>query len=67
MTTGRHCIVSSSVTGIPPFRLDTVNERLWRRSDRQKYEPILSPSKAFAILCQLVEHAGRLQSLDLRT
>jgi DNA-binding winged helix-turn-helix (wHTH) protein/tetratricopeptide (TPR) repeat protein len=43
-----------------PFRLDTVNECLWRRGNAQDDERILLTPKAFAVLGYLVEHAGRL-------
>ena len=39
----------------PPFRLDPVNECLWREDTRIALAP-----KAFAVLAYLVEHAGRL-------
>ena len=39
----------------PPFRLDPVNEQLWRESQRVPLRP-----KAFAVLRFLVEHAGQL-------
>src|SRR6202030_4066296 len=48
----------------PPFRLDTVNQCLWRRSDRGEEERILLPPKAFAVLHYLAEHAGRLVTED---
>lgn len=41
----------------PPFRLDALNERLWRESERVRLRP-----KAFAVLRYLVEHAGELVS-----
>jgi len=44
----------------PPFRLDTVNECLWRRWDDRDDERIRLTPKAFAVLLYLVEHAGRL-------
>ena len=50
-------------TGIlefPPFRLDTVNECLWRHRDNGDDERIRLTPKAFAVLRYLVEHAGRL-------
>src|SRR5271166_2285904 len=43
-----------------PFRLDTVNECLWRRRDERDDERILLTPKAFAVLLYLVERAGRL-------
>jgi DNA-binding winged helix-turn-helix (wHTH) protein len=51
----------------PPFRLDTVNQCLWRRAGADAAaadERILLTPKAFAVLCYLVEHAGRLVTLD---
>jgi DNA-binding winged helix-turn-helix (wHTH) protein/tetratricopeptide (TPR) repeat protein len=42
-----------------PFRLDTVNQCLWRRGDADDQRILLTP-KAFAVLRYLVEHAGRL-------
>src|SRR5271157_355187 len=48
----------------PPFRLDTVNQCLWRRVDAGGDERILLTPKAFAVLRYLVEHAGRLVTQD---
>ena len=42
------------------FRLDTVNQCLWRRGDSGDEERLLLPPKAYAVLRYLVEHAGRL-------
>ena len=39
----------------PPFRLDPVNQCLWRADDRIHLAP-----KAFAVLQYLADHAGRL-------
>ena len=39
----------------PPFRLDLINERLWRSAQ----EVVLRP-KTFAMLRHLVHHAGRV-------
>jgi DNA-binding winged helix-turn-helix (wHTH) protein len=47
-----------------PFRLDTMNQCLWRRADGEDDERILLTPKAFAVLRHLVEHAGRLVSQD---
>ncbi len=51
-----------------PFRLDTINQCLWRRnggrSDSSNEERILLKPKAFAILRYLVDHAGRLVTQD---
>jgi len=44
----------------PPFRLDPVNQCMWRRRDAGDDERILLTPKAFAVLRYLVEHAGRL-------
>jgi DNA-binding winged helix-turn-helix (wHTH) protein len=43
-----------------PFRLDIVNQCLWRRTDEGEDERILLTPKAFAVLNHLVEHAGQL-------
>jgi DNA-binding winged helix-turn-helix (wHTH) protein/tetratricopeptide (TPR) repeat protein len=48
----------------PPFRLDPVNQCLWRRGDAQDDKRILLTPKAFAVLRYLVERAGRLVSQD---
>src|SRR6202789_2253568 len=48
----------------PPFRLDTVNQCLWRRGDTGQEERILMTPKAYAVLVYLVEHAGRLVTSD---
>src|SRR5262245_60808553 len=43
----------------PPFRLDPVNEQVWREGQLVPLRP-----KLFAILRYLVEHAGRLVPRD---
>src|SRR6266849_8534583 len=43
----------------PPFRLDTVNQCLWRGEGPAEERILLAP-KAFAVLRYLVEHPGRL-------
>src|SRR5713101_2923066 len=43
----------------PPFRLDTVNQCLWRGEGVAEERILLAP-KAFAVLRYLVEHPGRL-------
>jgi predicted ATPase/DNA-binding winged helix-turn-helix (wHTH) protein len=48
----------------PPFRLDTVNQCLWRRGDTGQEERILLTPKAYAVLVYMVEHAGRLVTSD---
>jgi DNA-binding winged helix-turn-helix (wHTH) protein/tetratricopeptide (TPR) repeat protein len=44
----------------PPFRLDTVNQCLWRHRDNGDDERISLTPKAFGVLRYLVEHSGRL-------
>src|SRR6202050_1038078 len=48
----------------PPFRLDTTNQCLWRRRDGGDEDRILLRPTAFAILSYLVDHGGRLVTLD---
>src|SRR5262249_12016161 len=43
----------------PPFRLDTVNQCLWRDERRIELTP-----KPFAVLQYLIAHAGRLVTQD---
>ena len=43
----------------PPFRLDPVNQCLWRRDGAAEQRILLAP-RAFAVLRYLVEHPGRL-------
>ncbi len=52
-------MVRASTKEFPPFRLDTVNECLWRNRDDAEERIRLTP-KAFAVLRFLVEHAWRL-------
>jgi DNA-binding winged helix-turn-helix (wHTH) protein/tetratricopeptide (TPR) repeat protein len=47
-----------------PFRLDTLNQCLWRVGEMEREERILLTPKAFAVLKHLVEHAGRLVTHD---
>ncbi|HKN16701.1 MAG TPA: AAA family ATPase [Candidatus Sulfotelmatobacter sp.] len=49
-----------------PFRLDTVNQCLWRRTDTEAEgdERISLTPKAFALLSYMVEHPGRLITQD---
>src|SRR5271157_5722900 len=56
--------VSTSTMEFSPFRLDTVNECLWRHRETGLDERILLPPKAFAVLRYLVEHPGRLVTQD---
>ena len=48
----------------PPFRLDTVNQCLFRLGDTGEEARVLLTPKAFAVLAYLVEHAGRLVMHD---
>jgi DNA-binding winged helix-turn-helix (wHTH) protein len=47
-----------------PFRLDTLNQCLWRRRDTGPEERILLSPKTFLVLAYLVENAGRLVTHD---
>jgi DNA-binding winged helix-turn-helix (wHTH) protein/tetratricopeptide (TPR) repeat protein len=47
-----------------PFRLDAINQCLWRRGDSGEDTRILLKPKPFAILRYLVDHAGRLVTHD---
>jgi tetratricopeptide (TPR) repeat protein len=47
-----------------PFRLDAINQCLWRRRDKGDDERILLTPKSFAVLRYLVEHGGRLVTHD---
>ena len=60
MSAAHPSMVSGSTKEFPPFRLDTVNECLWRHRDDEDDERIRLTPKAFAVLRYLVEHAGRL-------
>jgi predicted ATPase/DNA-binding winged helix-turn-helix (wHTH) protein len=46
------------------FRLDTVNQCLWRRREAGADERIRLTPKAFAVLRYLADHAGRLVTQD---
>jgi DNA-binding winged helix-turn-helix (wHTH) protein/tetratricopeptide (TPR) repeat protein len=48
----------------PPFRLDAVNQWLWRRGDTENEERILLAPTAFAVLQYLVDRAGQLVTQD---
>src|SRR6266567_929797 len=47
----------------PPFRLDTVNQCLWRGEGPAEERILLAP-RAFAVLRYLAEHPGRLVTHD---
>ena len=55
-----HSFANASTKEFPPFRLDTVNQCLWRCRDGGEEERIPLKPKAFAILRYLVQQAGRL-------
>ena len=44
----------------PPFRLDTVNQILWRQIPGSPEEQVVVNPKAFALLHYLIENSGRL-------
>jgi DNA-binding winged helix-turn-helix (wHTH) protein len=48
----------------PPFRLDEVNQCLWRRVNGAEEQRILPTPKAFSVLRYLLERAGRLVTQD---
>jgi predicted ATPase/DNA-binding winged helix-turn-helix (wHTH) protein len=50
----------SPVKEFPPFRLDVLNQCLWRIGKMESEERILVTPKAFAVLKYLVERAGQL-------
>ena len=59
-----HGSASTSTIEFPPFRLDTINQCLWRRGDRGEDQRVPLKPKPFAILRYLVDHAGRLATQD---
>ena len=54
----------STIKVFVPFRLDTLNQCLWRRRDTGPEERILLSPKTFLVLAYLVENAGRLVTRD---
>src|ERR1700694_5698546 len=52
------------MTQFHPFRLDAVNQCLWRRRDSGDDERIMLPPKAYGVLRCLIERAGRLVTQD---
>ena len=48
----------------PPFRLDSVNQCLWRHCDSSEDQRVLLTPKAYAVLLYLVDRAGRLVTQD---
>ena len=61
---GRDVLTGVHTKVFPPFRLDTINQCLWRRGEAGEDERVLLTPKAFAVLRYLVEHAGRLVTQD---
>jgi predicted ATPase len=64
LMTGRRGSPSASTKEFPPFRLDSINQCLWRRGDGGEEERLPIKPKPFAILRYLVDHAGRLVTQD---
>ncbi len=60
MSAARPSMISASTKEFAPFRLDTVNECLWRCRDDGDDERIRLTPKAFAVLRYLVSNPGRL-------
>jgi len=58
--TGRHVFAGANMKVFPPFRLDPINQCLWRRGEAGQDERVSLTPKAFAVLRYLVEHAGCL-------
>ena len=48
----------------PPFRLDSIDQCLWRQCECAEDRRILLTPKAYAVLTYLVDHAGRLVTQD---
>ena len=46
----------------PPFRLDKINQTVWRQTAGSPEQPVVLNPKAFALLQYLVENSGRLVS-----
>ena len=63
-TAARRTDSASGTKVFPPFRLDPVNQCLWRLGEAGHDERVTLTPKAFAVLRYLVEHAGRLITLE---
>jgi len=61
---GGHASAGTNSKMFPPFRLDTTNQCLWRRGEAAEDERVTLTPKAYAVLCYLLEHAGRLVSQE---
>jgi DNA-binding winged helix-turn-helix (wHTH) protein len=55
-----HPIFDGRIKEFDPFRLDAVNQCLWRRLDTGNQERLLLKPKPYAILQYLVDNGGRL-------
>ena len=64
MGSGHAVRIATGMKEFAPFRLDTVNQCLWRRRDTGDDERLVLTPKAFAVLRYMVEHAGRLVTED---
>lgn len=56
--------MAANMTEFPPFRLDVVNQCLWRHSEDGQYQRIRLTPKGYAVLRYLVEHPERLVTHD---
>src|SRR5580692_4278090 len=52
------------MTEFPPFRLDKMNQCLWRCDDTGAERRVPLKPKAFEVLRYLIEHSGRLVAQD---
>ena len=60
LMTGHHHYANACTKEFHPFRLDAVNQCLWRLDDNGEDKRLPIKPKPFAILRYLVDHAGRL-------
>ena len=61
---GRRQAVRVQMKEFPPFRLDGVNQCLWRRVNGAEDQRLLLTPKAFSVLRYLLERAGQLVTQD---
>ena len=57
---GQQCAAGTNTREFQPFRLDPINQCLWRRGIGRADERILLKPKPFAVLQYLVDNSGRL-------
>ncbi|HZD47163.1 MAG TPA: AAA family ATPase [Silvibacterium sp.] len=62
MSARRYTAMHEGTKLFPPFRLDTVNECLWRHRDDGEDARICLTPTSYSMLRYLLEHAGRLVS-----